>query len=417
MVAPSAGPPRAQPGAPGRAAGAAGPPHRPVGHRPALDEVARFLGGLGPVTVVAPPSEKAFDLSVVVPVEDMATIELRSRPGRVGGAAERLIWPHIDERLVELIWGHRSTIVFANPRRLAERLCANLNELAGTELAWATTARSAASSAPRSRRTRRWPACPRWSRPAPGAGHRHGRRRPGRSRWRRPARSRRACSASAGPATRWARSAAASSSPSSARTWSSAVVVERMRPGRSRPCATRKSRTCSPSRSWPWSPWTTGRSTTSRRWSAGPPFSPSCPAAPSQRPRHAVGPLPSDEFAELRPGSTGTGSRAGWPAAPAPSAWPSPPAGPSPTGACSASSWSGARHPGRRAGRGDGLRVPGRQVYLGASAWRIDITHDRCWSPRLPASRASCRSGTATCWAARSSWAAPSARSCASCRA
>ena len=40
-----------------------------------------------------------------------------------------------------------------------------------------------------------------------------------------------------------------------------------------------------------------------------------------------------------------------------------------------------------------------------------------CWSPRPPASRASCRSGTATCWAARSSWAGPSAGSCASCRA
>jgi ATP-dependent Lhr-like helicase len=88
---------------------------------------------------VAPPSEKAFDLSVVVPVEDMAAIgEASDDPasGSASGVPDRSsIWPHIDERLVELIRAHRSTIVFANSRRLAERLCANLNELAETELA------------------------------------------------------------------------------------------------------------------------------------------------------------------------------------------------------------------------------------------------------------------------------------------
>ena len=126
--------------------------------RPA-EEVARFLGGARPVEVVAPPSEKEFDLRVVVPVEDMAAIdedpdaavakhdpahpdlgvdddqglgpaeEAAAAPGRAG------IWPHIDERLVELVRAHRSTIIFANSRRLAERVCAHLNELAGEEIA------------------------------------------------------------------------------------------------------------------------------------------------------------------------------------------------------------------------------------------------------------------------------------------
>src|SRR5215207_8343713 len=104
-----------------------------------LEEVARFLGGPRPVRVVAPPSEKAFDLAVVVPVEDMAAIGEPSEDpasGSASGVPDRSsIWPHIDERLVELIRAHRSTIVFANSRRLAERLCANLNELAGEELA------------------------------------------------------------------------------------------------------------------------------------------------------------------------------------------------------------------------------------------------------------------------------------------
>jgi ATP-dependent Lhr-like helicase len=101
------------------------------------DEVARFLGGARPVTVVAPPSEKAFDLSVVVPVEDMTAIG-NSDESSDGSAAEPptpSVWPHIDQRLVELVRAHRSTIVFANSRRLAERICANLNELAGEELA------------------------------------------------------------------------------------------------------------------------------------------------------------------------------------------------------------------------------------------------------------------------------------------
>jgi ATP-dependent Lhr-like helicase len=100
-----------------------------------LEEVATFLGGTRPVTVVAPPAAKTFELSVQVPVEDMAAIGQDSgepRPGSASGAPERTsIWPHIDERLFELIAAHRSTIVFANSRRLAERICASLNELAG----------------------------------------------------------------------------------------------------------------------------------------------------------------------------------------------------------------------------------------------------------------------------------------------
>src|SRR5260370_14906185 len=41
------------------------------------------------------------------------------------------IWPHMHPRLLELIEAHRSTLVFVNARRSAERLAAQLNELAG----------------------------------------------------------------------------------------------------------------------------------------------------------------------------------------------------------------------------------------------------------------------------------------------
>ncbi|MEA2453173.1 MAG: ATP-dependent helicase Lhr and Lhr-like helicase [Actinomycetota bacterium] len=102
-----------------------------------VEEIARFLGGAHPVQVINPPSEKRFDLSVVVPVEDMSA--LGEPTGEIGGSASGVeqrtsVWPHIEERLLELIRDHKSTIVFANSRRLSERLCARLNELADEEI-------------------------------------------------------------------------------------------------------------------------------------------------------------------------------------------------------------------------------------------------------------------------------------------
>ncbi|HJR36741.1 MAG TPA: crosslink repair DNA glycosylase YcaQ family protein, partial [Nocardioidaceae bacterium] len=77
---------------------------------------------------------KEWDLQVVVPVEDMTELGV-AEDGPVEGSAaagERRasIWPHVEERVVDLIEQHRSTIVFANSRRLAERLTARFNEIA-----------------------------------------------------------------------------------------------------------------------------------------------------------------------------------------------------------------------------------------------------------------------------------------------
>ena len=95
------------------------------------EEVARFLAGNAPVAIVAPESSKKFDLTVVVPVEDMT--ELGAAAPMEGSAAgaqpQGSIWPHVEEKIVDLILEHRSTIVFANSRRLAERLTARLNEI------------------------------------------------------------------------------------------------------------------------------------------------------------------------------------------------------------------------------------------------------------------------------------------------
>ena len=50
--------------------------------------------------------------------------------GPAAGAQRSSIWPHVEEHVADLVTAHRSTIVFANSRRLAERLTARLNEIA-----------------------------------------------------------------------------------------------------------------------------------------------------------------------------------------------------------------------------------------------------------------------------------------------
>jgi ATP-dependent Lhr-like helicase len=101
------------------------------------EEVASYLGGARPVTIAAPPSSKQIELTIVVPVEDMTDLEpSRGRADDqdqelgAGPDPRRSIWPHVEERVLDLIESHNSTIVFANSRRLAERLCGRLNELA-----------------------------------------------------------------------------------------------------------------------------------------------------------------------------------------------------------------------------------------------------------------------------------------------
>ena len=108
-----------------------------------LDEIARFLGGFSadaagslvprPVTVVDAGARKELDVEVVVPVADMAslgeTVEPPASAGAAAGPLRRSIWPAIHPRLLELVQSHQSTLIFANARRLAERLAARLNEL------------------------------------------------------------------------------------------------------------------------------------------------------------------------------------------------------------------------------------------------------------------------------------------------
>ena len=101
-----------------------------------LEEVARFLGGDHAVSIIDTGEKKQLTLKVEVPVEELAKVgESSGLPsGQAQGDSRHSIWPAIHPRLLELIRAHRSTLLFVNSRRLAERMAAALNELAGETL-------------------------------------------------------------------------------------------------------------------------------------------------------------------------------------------------------------------------------------------------------------------------------------------
>jgi ATP-dependent Lhr-like helicase len=103
------------------------------------EEFAARAGAVSyrPVTILDAGAKKALALRIEVPVEDMARLttadEIPSGPASVGDQRPS-IWSAIHPRLLELIRSHRSTLIFVNSRRLAERLAGALNELAGETL-------------------------------------------------------------------------------------------------------------------------------------------------------------------------------------------------------------------------------------------------------------------------------------------
>lgn len=127
---------------------------RPIG------EVAAFLAGDRPVTVVNPPAGKNWDVQVKVPVDDMADLPaspaddqelladpLLTDPLLTAGGVDTLVadvsdsalptraslWPWIEREVYAEVLAGRSTLVFVNARRTAERLTSRLNELWAAE--------------------------------------------------------------------------------------------------------------------------------------------------------------------------------------------------------------------------------------------------------------------------------------------
>jgi ATP-dependent helicase Lhr and Lhr-like helicase len=99
-----------------------------------LEEVARFMVGPRRQCRVldASAARKPLDVQIHVPVESMTEPEAPTEldPLAGGEPTTKSIWPAIYPELLKLIREHRSTIVFVNNRRSAERLALRLNELA-----------------------------------------------------------------------------------------------------------------------------------------------------------------------------------------------------------------------------------------------------------------------------------------------
>ncbi len=88
-----------------------------------IEEVAHFLTGSGradPI-IVDIGHRRKLDLAIEVP------------PMPLGPVASNELWDAIYDRLVALVEQHRSTLVFVNTRRMAERLCHELGERMGEE--------------------------------------------------------------------------------------------------------------------------------------------------------------------------------------------------------------------------------------------------------------------------------------------
>ncbi len=112
-----------------------------------LSEIARFLGGQDaqgrprPVEIVDAGAAKQLEIEVVVPVDDMSelggTEPLPDEDPAMAGSESRRrsIWPAMYPELLALVRAHRSTLIFVNNRRLAERLALRLNELAEEDVA------------------------------------------------------------------------------------------------------------------------------------------------------------------------------------------------------------------------------------------------------------------------------------------
>ncbi len=104
-----------------------------------LEEVGRFLvGSTRKVKILDAGASKPLDLRIHVPVESMSEPAgplsgdpLDPVPG--GESTRNSIWPAIYPELLRLVREHRSTIVFVNNRRSAERVALRLNELAARE--------------------------------------------------------------------------------------------------------------------------------------------------------------------------------------------------------------------------------------------------------------------------------------------
>ena len=90
-----------------------------------VDEVARFLVGAdssrGDCTIVDEGHRRAIDLAIEVPGSPLSAVMSHE------------VWEEYYDRLVSLVDAHRTTLIFVNTRRMAERVARNLSERLGED--------------------------------------------------------------------------------------------------------------------------------------------------------------------------------------------------------------------------------------------------------------------------------------------
>src|SRR5216110_1490346 len=94
-----------------------------------IEEVARFLVGSGAVdqagnpdcTIVNIGHRRELDLAIEIPKSPLEAVMSNE------------VWEEVYRRLAELIQAHRTTLVFVNTRRMAERVTHHLSELLGAD--------------------------------------------------------------------------------------------------------------------------------------------------------------------------------------------------------------------------------------------------------------------------------------------
>src|SRR5919198_1248152 len=105
-----------------------------------LEEIGRFVSGGREIQLADAGRAKQLDLEIVVPLDDMTVPEEGSYNS---------VWPSIYPKILELVAEHRSTIVFVNNRRLAERLALRLNELHWEDGRTGTASNASSQATPR----------------------------------------------------------------------------------------------------------------------------------------------------------------------------------------------------------------------------------------------------------------------------
>lgn len=101
-----------------------------------LEEIARFLVGRDPQQEIERPGEPwregPCSIINIGPKREM-DLAVETPKDELGAVATNAIWADIYDRLTELVQEHRSTLVFVNTRRLAERVAHHLTDRLGAE--------------------------------------------------------------------------------------------------------------------------------------------------------------------------------------------------------------------------------------------------------------------------------------------